>query len=135
MAENQHRAFRVARSVRRQHEINLNGGIGGRKLVLELANDASGASGAVEAAKAAASDSAVLAFIGYSSSSRTQAAMPYIAEAGIPMITPTWGQPQPEWQQFLLSHLPKRHRARPGSGELREDPAGAVRPSHDRSLS
>ena len=36
-----------------QHEINVAGGINGRKLVLELANNASGASGAVEAAKAA----------------------------------------------------------------------------------
>jgi ABC-type branched-subunit amino acid transport system substrate-binding protein/tRNA A-37 threonylcarbamoyl transferase component Bud32 len=89
-----------------QHEINLNGGIGGRKLVLELANDASGASGAVEAAKAAASDSRVLAFLGYSSSSRTKAAIPYLAEAGIPMLTPTSSNPSLNGSSFFFRLCP-----------------------------
>ena len=89
-----------------QHEINLNGGINGHKLVLELANDASGASGAVEAAKAAAADSNVLAFIGYSSSSRTKAGIQYLAEAGIPMITPTSSNPSLNGSSYFFRICP-----------------------------
>lgn len=89
-----------------QHEINLNGGINGHKLVLELANDASGASGAVEAAKAAAADSNVLAFLGYSSSSRTNAGIQYLADAGIPMITPTSSNPSLNGSAYFFRVCP-----------------------------
>ncbi|MDB5059132.1 MAG: hypothetical protein JWO59_2604 [Chloroflexi bacterium] len=89
-----------------QHEINQNGGIGGRKLVLELANDASGASGAVEAAKAAAADSNVLALVGYSSSSRTRAALPYVADANIPLITPTSSNPSLNGSHYFFRVCP-----------------------------
>ena len=76
-----------------QHELNLNGGIAGRKIVLTLANDASSASGAAEAAQAAGKDQHLLGFIGYSSSSRTQNAMAYLAGAGIPHIAATASNP------------------------------------------
>ena len=76
-----------------QDEINQAGGIAGRKLVLELGNDASTASGAADAAKAAASDSKMLAFLGYSFSSRTKAAQPYLADNGIPQLSPTSSSP------------------------------------------
>jgi branched-chain amino acid transport system substrate-binding protein len=75
-------------------------------LVLELANDASGTSGAVEAAKAAAADNNVLAFIGYSSSARTKAAIPYLADAGIPHITPTSSNPSLNGSRFFFRICP-----------------------------
>ena len=76
-----------------QHEINQAGGVAGRPVVLEVANDASGTSGAAEAARDAARDSALLAFLGYSGSSRTQAGFVPVTGAGIPLVTPTSSSP------------------------------------------
>lgn len=89
-----------------QHEINLGGGVAGRKLVLVLANDASSASGAAEAAKTAAKDSNLLGFIGYSSSSRTRAALPYTADVGIPHIAATASNPSLNGSSFFFRICP-----------------------------
>jgi ABC-type branched-subunit amino acid transport system substrate-binding protein/tRNA A-37 threonylcarbamoyl transferase component Bud32 len=89
-----------------QHEINQNGGINGHKIVLELANDASGASGATEAAKAAAQDTNMLAFVGYAFSSRTKASLPYLAQAGIPQLSPTSSNPSLNGSTYFFRAVP-----------------------------
>ena len=89
-----------------QHEINQNGGVAGRKIVLELANDASSAAGATESAKAAAADNNLLAFIGYSFSSRTKAALPYVADNQIPQISPTSSNPSLNGSLYFFRSVP-----------------------------
>ena len=89
-----------------QHEINQSGGVNGHKLVLELANDASGASGAAEAAKTAAQDPKLTAFIGYSFSSRTQASLPYLAQAGITQLSPTSSNPSLNGSPYFFRAVP-----------------------------
>lgn len=89
-----------------QHEINQNGGIAGRQLVLELANDASTTSGAEEAAKAIAQDDKALGFIGTSSSARTGAAIPPLTGAGMPIISPTSSNPSLNGSRFFFRICP-----------------------------
>ena len=89
-----------------QDEINQAGGIAGRKLVLELGNDASGASGAADAAKAAASDPSLLAFLGFSFSSRTKGAQPYLANNGIPQLSPTSSSPSLNGSPYFFRAVP-----------------------------
>jgi ABC-type branched-subunit amino acid transport system substrate-binding protein len=89
-----------------QHELNQSGGVNGHKIVLELANDASGASGAAESAKAAAQDPKLMAFIGYSFSSTTKAALPYLAQAGIPQLSPTASNPSLNGSPYFFRAVP-----------------------------
>jgi serine/threonine protein kinase len=89
-----------------QHEINLAGGIDGRKLVLELGNDASSAGGAADAAKAAAADKSLLAFLGYSFSSRTKASQTYLANNGIPQLSPTSSSPSLNGSPYFFRAVP-----------------------------
>ncbi len=89
-----------------QHEINQAGGIAGRKLVLALGNDASSASGAADAAKAAAGDENLLAFLGYSFSSRTSAAQTYLANNGIPQLSPTSSSPSLNGSAYFFRAVP-----------------------------
>jgi ABC-type branched-subunit amino acid transport system substrate-binding protein len=79
-----------------QHMINQNGGINGHPLYLVLANDSSTTTGAQGAARTLATNkkySNVLAFIGFAWSSRTAAALRYVADTGIPEIAPTASNP------------------------------------------
>ena len=118
-----------------QHEINLGGGVAGRKLVLVLANDASGASGAAEAAKTAAKDGNLLGFIGYSSSSRTRRRAPLYRRCRNPAHRRHGQQPQPEWQLLLLPHLPQRRGAGPAACPLCPDVAAQrIEAPHDRGV-
>jgi ABC-type branched-subunit amino acid transport system substrate-binding protein len=89
-----------------QHEINQNGGINGHKILLELANDASGASGAAESAKAAGQDTTMRAFVGYSFSSRTKASLLYLAQAGIPQLSPTSSNPSLNGSTYFFRAVP-----------------------------
>ena len=89
-----------------QHEINQNGGVAGRKLVLELANDASGASGAAEAAKAAAQDSKRAWLHRLLFQRRTKAALPYTADAGIPHIAATASNPSLNGSPYFFRICP-----------------------------
>ena len=74
--------------------INDAGGIHGHLLYLELANDASSTEGAQGAAQAVAkSADDILALIGFAFSSRTRAALPYIAQHGIPQLSPSASNP------------------------------------------
>lgn len=89
-----------------QHDVNLKGGINGHKLYLVLADDASSTTGAQGAAQAAASRSDVLAFVGFAFSSRTKAALPYIAGAGIPEIAPTASSPTLNGSTYFFRTCP-----------------------------
>lgn len=89
-----------------QHAINANGGVAGHKIVLELANDASGASGAGESAKAAAQDTSLVGFVGYSFSSRTRASLAYLADAGVPQLSPTSSSPSLNGSRYFFRAVP-----------------------------
>ena len=89
-----------------QHEINQAGGVDGRKLVLDLGNDASSAGGAADAAKAAAANKSLLAFLGYSFSSRSQAAQTYLANNGIPQLSPTSSSPSLNGSPYFFRSVP-----------------------------
>ncbi len=89
-----------------QHAINNAGGIHGHKLYLVLADDASSTTGAQGAAQAVATQSDVLAFVGFAYSSRTKAALPYIAGGGIAQIAPTASSPTLNGSRYFFRTCP-----------------------------
>ena len=72
-----------------QEEINRNGGINGKLLLVEIANDDNEPDLAVEIANEFVRDSKILAVVGHNSSNASIAAAPVYQEANLVMITPT----------------------------------------------
>jgi branched-chain amino acid transport system substrate-binding protein len=84
----------VAREILRgvaqaQQEVNQNGGIGGKLLQVEIANDNSSPEVAKQIATAFAKDKNILAVIGHNASEVSVAAAPIYQQAGLVMISPT----------------------------------------------
>ena len=69
-------------------QVNSEGGINGREVVVEVFDDKNDPKEALNVANLIVSDPEIVAVIGSQSSSPTLAAAPVFEEAGIPMITP-----------------------------------------------
>jgi ABC-type branched-subunit amino acid transport system substrate-binding protein len=89
-----------------QKLINDAGGIHGHLVYLVLANDSSSTSGAQGAAQKLAGQKDILALVGFAFSSRTQAALPYVAEHGIPQISPTASNPNLTGSSYFFRTCP-----------------------------
>jgi branched-chain amino acid transport system substrate-binding protein len=84
----------VAREILRgvaqaQQEVNQNGGIGGKLLQVEIANDNNAPAMAKQIATAFAKDKNILAVVGHNASEASVAAAPIYQQAGLVMISPT----------------------------------------------
>ncbi len=91
-----------------QKTINDAGGIHGRLLYLVLANDSSSADGAQGAARAldGSASANLLALVGFAFSTRTFRAIPYVAEHGIPEISPTASNPKLNSSTYFFRTCP-----------------------------
>ncbi len=89
-----------------QKMINDAGGINGHRIYLVLANDSSSTSGAQGAAQKLAKRGDVLALVGFAFSSRAFAALPYIAQNGIPQIVPSASSPGLSGSSFFFRICP-----------------------------
>ncbi len=72
-----------------QHEINQNGGLNGKLVMVEIANDDNDNEIAQEIASKFVRDKKILAVVGHNSSNVSIAAAPIYEEGGVVMITPT----------------------------------------------
>jgi branched-chain amino acid transport system substrate-binding protein len=72
-----------------QNEVNQNGGIGGKLLQVEIANDDNNPELAKQIASELVNDPKMIAVIGHNSSEATMAAAPVYQQGGLTMISPT----------------------------------------------
>ena len=72
-----------------QNEINQNGGINGKLVMVEIANDDNDPEVAKEIAKRFAVDEKILAVVGHNDSNASVAAAPIYQDNGLVMVTPT----------------------------------------------
>ena len=84
----------VAREILRgvaqaQYEVNQNGGVGGRRVQIEIANDDNDRASAQQIATDFVKDSSILAVVGHNSSEASIAAAPVYQQGGLVMISPT----------------------------------------------
>jgi ABC-type branched-subunit amino acid transport system substrate-binding protein len=89
-----------------QKEINDRGGIDGHLIALVLADDASTSDGALQSARKVVARGDVLALVGYRSSSRTALAQPVLANAKIPLVTPTASNPNLNTSPYFFRVCP-----------------------------
>ncbi len=84
----------VAREILRgvaqaQYEVNQNGGVGGRRVQVEIGNDDNDPAIAEQIATDFVKDSSILAVVGHNSSEASIAAAPVYQQQGLVMISPT----------------------------------------------
>jgi ABC-type branched-subunit amino acid transport system substrate-binding protein len=102
-----------------QKLINDAGGIHGHLVYLVLANDSSSASGAQGAAQKLSGRKDILGLVGFAFSARTKAALPYVANHGIPQISPTASNPNLAGSPYFFRTCPSDlQQGRAGLGYL-----------------